>query len=79
MKGAIAQKEPVAVDMEPGRKYYWCSCGLSSKQPWCDGSHKAANQFSPVAMTVEAPKKAWLCQCKQTNNAGYCDGSHKNL
>ena len=57
------------------RSYFWCSCGKSSKQPFCDGSHKGS-EFNPVAYKAEATKKMFFCTCKQTNNQPFCDGSH---
>jgi CDGSH-type Zn-finger protein len=74
----IAAKAPVQVELEEGKTYYWCACGQSSNQPFCDGSHKGSD-FSPVAYKAEQTKKAWLCACKQTNNTPMCDGSHKAL
>ena len=71
----IAQTSPFAVELEPGKKYAWCSCGLSSKQPFCDGSHKGS-KFNPLVYKAEATKKMFFCACKQTNNQPFCDGSH---
>ena len=73
-----AAKEPVAVNLEAGKKYAWCKCGLSINQPFCYGSHKGT-QFSPVIFEVDKSQEAYLCQCKQTSNAPYCDGSHNKL
>jgi CDGSH-type Zn-finger protein len=78
MKGSIAQKVPSAVELEAGKTYYWCSCGLSKKQPFCDGTHKGS-AFVPVAHTAAVSGTAYLCNCKQTNSAPLCDGSHKTL
>jgi CDGSH-type Zn-finger protein len=78
MKGSIAQKTPSAVELEGGKTYYWCSCGLSKNQPFCDGTHKGT-AFTPVAHTAAASGVAYLCSCKQTNAAPLCDGSHKRL
>ena len=61
--------------MEEGKSYYWCSCGQSKKQPFCDGSHKGT-EFTPVAYKAEETKKMFFCACKQTNNQPFCDGSH---
>lgn len=74
----IAQKTPFAVDVEAGKTYFWCSCGQSKNQPFCDGSHKGSS-FNPVKFTAETSKTAWLCGCKQTASAPFCDGSHKAL
>ena len=72
-----AQKAPYAVELEAG-DYYWCSCGKSAKQPFCDGSHKGS-EFSPVKFTMEKADKVWLCGCKKTAKAPFCDGTHKAL
>ena len=74
----IAQKEPYVVEVEAGKKYFWCACGLSSKQPFCDGTHKETG-FEPVAWQAEANGKKFFCGCKQSGNKPFCDGSHKNL
>jgi CDGSH-type Zn-finger protein len=78
-KGHIAAKEPIAVQVEKGQEYWWCVCGLSKSQPFCDGSHKAEGLFQPMAWTAPKTGERWLCQCKQTANAPFCDGSHKTL
>ncbi len=74
----IAQKGPFAVEVEEGKTYFWCACGRSQKQPFCDGSHKETG-FSPVKYTAEASKKVFFCGCKQTARAPLCDGSHNKL
>jgi CDGSH-type Zn-finger protein len=74
----IAQKAPYAVAVEAGKTYYWCACGQSAKQPFCDGSHKDSG-FAPKPFTAEADGAAYLCGCKATHNAPFCDGSHKAL
>ena len=74
----IAAKEPVEVDLEPGQKYYWCACGRSKSQPFCDGSH-LGTEFSPVEFEVTEKKSGWLCRCKRTGTPPYCDGTHKSL
>lgn len=71
------QKKPYVVELEPGT-YWWCSCGKSSTQPFCDGSHKGTD-FSPVSIKVTETTKMGLCGCKRTNRAPICDGSHKDL
>ena len=73
----IAARVPAAVTLEPGT-YFWCACGRSSNQPFCDGSHKGTG-LSPVSFTIDIKKSAFLCQCKQTKNKPFCDGSHKSL
>jgi len=72
-----AQKSPIKLDLEPGQ-YWWCSCGKSQKQPFCDGSHKGS-EFVPMALKVEEKKTMWLCACKRTKAAPSCDGTHKSL
>lgn len=76
-QATCAQKAPFAVELEPG-KYWWCACGNSNKQPFCDSSHKPTN-FKPLGFTIDEKKKVWLCGCKQTGNAPFCDGAHKKL
>jgi CDGSH-type Zn-finger protein len=73
----IAARFPAAVTLEPGT-YFWCACGRSSNQPFCDGSHKGTG-LSPVSFTIDTKKSVFLCQCKQTKNKPFCDGSHKSL
>ena len=74
----IAQKAPYPAEVEAGKTYFWCACGLSQKQPYCDGSHKATS-LAPLKFTAEATKKVWLCGCKQSANKPFCDGSHKGV
>jgi CDGSH iron-sulfur domain-containing protein 3 len=78
-KGQIAGREPAAVQVEKGKDYWWCACGLSKSQPFCDGSHKAEGKFTPVQWTAPKSGERWFCTCKQTNNAPFCDSSHKTL
>lgn len=78
MKPIVADIKPVAVELVAGETYYFCACGKSSNQPFCDGSHKGTS-ISPQAFVAEKDGGAWLCQCKQTGNAPFCDGSHKNI
>ena len=78
MKGQIAQRGPFAVELEAGKTYYWCACGKSTHQPFCDGSHKGS-EFSPKAHTADKTGTVYLCGCKQTNTAPFCDGSHANV
>ena len=72
-----AADEPFAVEVEAGKTYFWCSCGKSSKQPFCDGTHKGSD-FEPVKYTAEKDGKAFFCGCKATANQPLCDGSHKS-
>ena len=73
--GERAGESAIAVEVEKGKSYYWCSCGKSAKQPFCDGSHKSTD-FTPLAYKAEETKKMFFCACKQTNNQPFCDGSH---
>ncbi len=74
----IAQNAPFAMPVEAGKSYFWCSCGQSSNQPFCDGSHKGS-EFVPVKFDATADKTVFFCGCKATDNAPLCDGSHKDL
>ncbi len=76
-KPTIADTKPVVLELEAGT-YYWCSCGQSNKQPFCDGSHQGT-EFTPQVFTLEEKQKVALCNCKYTNNVPYCDGSHSQL
>lgn len=78
MKGSIAGKTPMPIEIEAGKTYAWCSCGNSTNQPFCDGSH-AGSDFTPHVFKAEETKTAYLCTCKQTDNPGFCDGTHKGL
>ncbi|MDR2219895.1 MAG: CDGSH iron-sulfur domain-containing protein [Methylobacillus sp.] len=77
-KPVVAQKAPYAVEVEAGKTYYWCSCGRSKNQPFCDGSH-AETSFTPQAWTAQNTGTQWFCGCKASKAAPMCDGSHKNL
>jgi CDGSH-type Zn-finger protein len=74
----IAQKSPYAVDTEAGKSYWWCSCGKSASQPFCDGSHKGG-AFSPVEYKAEESKTVYFCGCKRGNNGVLCDGTHQTV
>ena len=67
---------PIAVELEEGKKYTWCSCGLSQNQPHCDGSHKGTD-FKPMVENATKTGTHYLCACKATGNGPFCDGSHK--
>lgn len=71
-----AGDSPIAVTLEEGKRYAWCTCGLSSKQPFCDGQHKGG-AFSPQVFVQEKTETKYLCACKSTKNGPFCDGSHK--
>jgi len=73
----IPQKAPFVIECEAGR-YSWCSCGLSSKQPYCDGSHKGTG-MTPIKIILEEKKTVAWCGCKHSNNGVFCDGSHNKL
>ena len=76
-KPVIANTKPFTLTLEPG-KYYWCACGHSQNQPFCDGAHKGTG-FAPIAFEVEKEKKMALCLCKQTQSPPLCDGAHSTL
>jgi len=73
----VAQKKPFVMDMEPGT-YFWCACGQSSKQPFCDGSHKGT-AFRPVKEEITEAKKVAWCGCKHSAKAPFCDGKHAKI
>ena len=73
----IAANFPKQVELEAGKKYAYCTCGLSENQPFCDGKHKGNSILTPFVFTAEETKTCHFCQCKRTGNAPYCDGSHK--
>lgn len=77
-KPIVAANSPIAVELEAGKKYYFCACGHSGSQPFCDGSHKGTG-MGPKAFTAEKQGTAYLCRCKTTDNSPYCDGSHKSI
>jgi CDGSH-type Zn-finger protein len=77
-KPKMADAKPMVKELEPGQ-YYWCACGESKNQPFCDGTHNKAGLFSPISFTVDQKKTAALCMCKQTANPPYCDGTHNKL
>jgi CDGSH-type Zn-finger protein len=77
-EAVIAQKNPYVVDVVEGKTYYWCQCGQSAKQPFCDGSHKGTT-FNPVVFKATETKKIYFCGCKATKNQPLCDGSHSSL
>ena len=74
-KGQRAGNSALAIEVEQGKSYYWSSCGKSSKQPFCDGTHKGT-EFKPLAYKAELTKKVFFCVCKQTTDQPFCDGSH---
>lgn len=74
----IAGTGPIPVEVEAGKSYFWCSCGQSANQPFCDGSHKGSD-FVPVKFEASEDKRVFFCACKHSKNAPMCDGSHKSL
>lgn len=78
MEPKIAQKAPYVVDLEGGKPYYWCACGQSKNQPFCDGSHKGT-EFVPRVFTPKESGTQYLCGCKNSKNPPFCDGTHRNL
>lgn len=74
----VAQKSPYSAEVEAGKSYWWCACGQSRRQPFCDGSHKGS-EFTPVEYKADATKTVWFCGCKNTTSAPLCDGSHNAL
>ncbi|MGV0036479.1 MAG: CDGSH iron-sulfur domain-containing protein [Candidatus Azotimanducaceae bacterium WSBS_2022_MAG_OTU7] len=74
----IAQKSPYGVDVEAGKTYFWCSCGKSTKQPLCDGSHQDT-EFLPMKFAATESKKVFFCGCKMTADKPMCDGTHSGL
>ena len=77
-KPTIAACFPKQVEIEAGKKYAYCTCGLSENQPFCDGKHKGTD-FVPMVFEAETSETAYYCQCKHTGNAPKCDGTHKSL
>ncbi|CAG5945104.1 unnamed protein product [Menidia menidia] len=74
----IPSKKPFKVDVIGGKRYSWCSCGHSRKQPFCDGAHRSqAPGLSPLRFVPERDATLWLCGCKRTRTPPHCDGSHK--
>jgi CDGSH-type Zn-finger protein len=74
----VAQKSPYGVDVVPGTEYWWCRCGRSKTQPFCDGAHKGTG-LAPLMYTADEAKTVWFCGCKTTKDQPFCDGSHSKL
>ncbi|WP_264210423.1 CDGSH iron-sulfur domain-containing protein [Leisingera thetidis] len=74
----IAQKAPFPVEVKEGKSYFWCACGKSSRQPFCDGSHKDTD-FEPVKYTAQKDGKVFFCGCKHSGRKPLCDGTHSKL
>jgi CDGSH iron-sulfur domain-containing protein 3 len=77
MEPVIADKKPAVLELEPGT-YYWCSCGRSENQPFCNGSHQGT-AFVPLKLEIAETQRVALCNCKQSGNSPLCDGSHSKL
>ena len=77
-KGAVAGRQPMPVEVVAGKDYFWCACGQSKNQPFCDGSHKGSD-FRPLMWKAEEGKDYFWCACGQSKNQPFCDGSHKAL
>ncbi|OGT80402.1 MAG: glutamate synthase [Gammaproteobacteria bacterium RIFCSPLOWO2_02_FULL_47_50] len=73
-----AYKSPIPVDVTAGQEYWWCACGMSRNQPFCDGSHKGSDK-SPLKYTATETTQIWFCACKKTGNQPLCDGSHSKI
>ena len=74
----VASNAPMPVEVEAGKTYFWCSCGRSDNQPFCDGSHQETS-LTPVKYEAESDETVYFCCCKQTGNQPRCDGSHQNI
>ena len=73
-----AQKAPYGIAVEAGKEYWWCACGRSKTQPFCDGSHKGTG-LAPQQYKAVKSEQVWFCGCKQTKGKPLCDGSHKTI
>ncbi|MBX2835582.1 MAG: CDGSH iron-sulfur domain-containing protein [Gammaproteobacteria bacterium] len=76
--GKATQNSPYKIEVTEGETYFWCACGLSSKQPFCDGSHKGSD-FTPIKYTADETKTAAFCGCRSSENQPLCDGTHRKL
>ena len=74
----VVKKFPYKVTVESKKSYWWCSCGKSSKQPFCDGSHEGT-EFLPLKVKLDEEKDVFFCGCKMSKNGAFCDGTHKDL
>jgi CDGSH-type Zn-finger protein len=78
MTATIAQKTPYPIEVEAGKSYFWCACGKSAKQPFCDGSHQGSG-MAPVKFDATENKTVYFCGCKHSGAPPFCDGSHNRL
>lgn len=74
----IAQKGPFPIEVEEGKRYFWCECGRSETQPFCDVAH-VGTDFRPVRYKAEKSETVFFCGCKQTSTPPFCDGTHNSL
>lgn len=74
----IAEKSPASVQVKAGKTYFWCACGRSKTQPFCDSSHRGTS-FRPVLYKAEEDGEVWFCRCKHTGTPPFCDGTHATL
>ncbi len=78
IEALVAQKSPYETELTAGETYWWCACGRSQKQPFCDGSHKKTG-FSPIEHKCEKAETVYFCGCKRTGTRPFCDGTHNSL
>ena len=76
---ATPQKNPYNIRVEKGKTYFWCACGLSLEQPFCDGTHKKKRKFKSIKYLAEESKEIYFCGCKMTKRQPFCDNSHSKL
>jgi CDGSH-type Zn-finger protein len=74
----IGGRQPIPVNVEAGKSYWWCACGRSKSQPFCDGSHKGT-ELRPQEWKAQSSEEVWFCACKRSSHEPLCDGSHKQL
>ena len=74
----IGGRAPITIDVEMGKTYWWCACGRSKSQPFCDGSHEVTS-FTPIEFIAPKSERVWFCACKRSGKKPLCDGSHKRL
>jgi len=77
-EAVCTKKAPYVIEAEEGKTYYYCTCGLSEKQPFCDGKHKGSD-FSPIAHTAEKAGNIYFCGCRVSKKGALCDGAHKTI